>query len=92
MDVMNAIRNDRPLGDSKLGALHGFTRKTVEQRGSVSQTQLKALYGVGYSRENLLEVISAIALKTMNNYANHLVATELNAAFQDRAWAPTAEP
>ena len=85
MKVIDAIRDDLPIGDPKLGALHGFTRKMVEQRGIVSQTQLKAIYAVGYSKENVLEIVSAIALKVMSNFTNHLVGTELDSAFEDMA-------
>ena len=91
MGVVNAIRDDTPIGDPKLGALRGFTRKMVEQRGVVSQTQLKALYAVGYTRETVMEVITAIAFKVMSNFTNHVVGTELDPAAADKAWTPPAE-
>ncbi len=91
MGVLNAIRDDTPIGDPKLGALRGFTRNMVEQRGVVSQTQLKALYAVGYTRETVMEVITAIAFKIMSNFTNHVVGTELDPAAADKAWTPPAE-
>lgn len=91
MKVITAIRDDLPIGDAKLAALQGFTRKMVEQRGIVSQTQLKAVFAVGYTNENVLEIVSAIALKVMSNFTNHLVGTELDSAFEDMAWTPANE-
>lgn len=91
MNAINAIRDDRPIDDCKLGALRGFTLKLVEQRGKVSQAQLNALYAAGYSQENVLEIVAAAAYKTMSNYTNHIVGTELDGAFIDKKWVPVNE-
>ncbi len=91
MDAVNAIRDDLPLGDTKLGALRGFALKVVEQRGKVSQAQLNAFYAAGYTKETVLEIVTATAYKTLSNYTNHIVGTELDGAFIDKKWAPVNE-
>ncbi|MEH6345985.1 MAG: carboxymuconolactone decarboxylase family protein [Bermanella sp.] len=91
MNAINAIRDDQPIGDHKLGALRGFTLKVIEQRGKVSQAQLNAFYQAGYSQETVLEIVVAAAYKTMSNYTNHLVGTEVDGAFQNNKWAPINE-
>lgn len=91
MDAINAIRDDEPIGDNKLGALRGFTLKLVEQRGKVSQAQLNAFFDAGYTRETVLELVAAAAYKTMSNYTNHIVGTELDSAFLSKKWAPINE-
>ncbi|NRB41686.1 MAG: carboxymuconolactone decarboxylase family protein [Pseudomonadales bacterium] len=91
MQVINAIRDDQPIGDSKLGALRGFTLNLVAQRGKVSQAQVNALLAQGYSQEVILEIVAAAAYKTMSNYTNHIVGTELDAAFIDKRWQPINE-
>jgi len=91
MNAINAIRDDKPIDDCKLGALRGFTQKLVEQRGNVSQAQLNSLYLAGYNQETVLEIVAAAAYKTMSNYTNHIVGTELDGAFQDKKWVPVNE-
>lgn len=91
MNAVIAIRDDQPIGDSKLGALRGFTLNMVQQRGKVSQAQLNTFYGAGYTHETVLEIVAAAAYKTMSNYTNHIVGTELDGAFQDKKWAPVNE-
>jgi len=36
----------------------------------------------------VLQIVLAIAVKTISNYTNHLFDTALDAAFQRRAWTP----
>ncbi len=91
MNAINAIRDDQPIGDSKLGALRGFTLNMVEQRGKVSQAQLNAFYSAGYDQETVLEIVAAAAYKTMSNYTNHIVGTEIDGAFIDKKWLPLNE-
>lgn len=91
MQAINAIRDDQPIGNEKLGSLRGFTLNMVEQRGKVSQAQLKAFYSVGYTQETVLEIIAAAAYKTMSNYTNHIVGTSIDDAFIGKKWAPVYE-
>ena len=91
MNAVNAIRDDQPIGDSKLGALRGFTLKLVEQRCKVSEAQLNAFFSAGYDQETVLEIVAAAAYKTMSNFTNHLVGTEVDGAFIDKKWLPLNE-
>jgi uncharacterized peroxidase-related enzyme len=91
MQLIAAIRDDLPLKDPKLSALRAFTLKLVEQRGVVSQTLVDAFYSAGYTQQNVLEVVAAIALKTMSNYTNHLVGTEIDGASISKRWVPATE-
>lgn len=85
--VTNAIRNGEEIADSRLEALHRFTARVVEERGWVSDADVKDFLEAGYTPANLLEVILGVGLKTMSNYTNHIVGTELDQAFSERAWA-----
>lgn len=84
--VTNALRNGTPVPEDKLEALSQFTAKLVEQRGFVSEEDTQAFLEAGYSAANILEVILGISQKTLSNYTNHVVGTELDAAFAGRAW------
>lgn len=91
MEVIDAIRDDRPLGNPKLAVLRSFTLKLVEARGVVSQALVSDFFSAGYSRRNALEVIALIALKTMSNYTNQLVGTDLDGITMSQRWVPVKE-
>lgn len=91
MEVVNAIRDDLPLDNPKLTALRSFTLKMVEQRGVISQTLFSAFFDAGYSQQNALEVITLITFKTMSNYTNHLIGTELDGLSMAKQWLPADE-
>jgi len=91
MKVINAIRDDQPLENPKLAALRSFALKLVEQRGVISRTLLSAFFRAGYSQQNALEVIVLIAFKTMSNYTNHLVGTEIDGISMAKQWMPVSE-
>ena len=90
LDVIAAVREDRPIDDPKLEALRVFSKKMVIDRGFVSDTDVDAFLAAGYDRAAVLAVILGVALKVISNYTNHVAETPVNAAFQKHAWTPKA--
>jgi uncharacterized peroxidase-related enzyme len=84
--VTDAIRNGHSVPDAKLAALSTFTDVMVTKRGVPSTSDVQAFLSAGYSERQVLEVVLAIAVKTLSNYSNHLFHTPLDAMFEDRAW------
>jgi uncharacterized peroxidase-related enzyme len=88
--VIEAIRNDRPIADPRLAALNEMTATLLSTRGLPKITDVQAFLRAGYEERQLFEIILAIAVKTLSNYANHLLHTPLDAMFADRAWRKSA--
>lgn len=84
--VTDAIRDGEPIPDTRLAALHDFTRILVAKRGLPSRADVAAFLAAGYSERQILEIVLAIAVKTLSNYANHLFHTPVDAVFAARAW------
>lgn len=80
-DVLAALRGGDALPDPKLEALARFTREMVEHRGRPSAEAMRAFLDAGYTSQQALGVVLAIATKTFSNYVNHLAATEVDPAF-----------
>ena len=91
LDVIYAVREDRAIDDPKLEALRLFTKKTVIDRGFVSDADVDAFLAAGYTRANVLAVILGVALKVISNYTNHVAETPVNEAFQKHAWTPKSK-
>ncbi|MBS3964103.1 MAG: carboxymuconolactone decarboxylase family protein [Methylomonas sp.] len=84
--IVDALRNGKPLPDSKLDALASFARTVVKNRGVVCGQTLDKFITAGYSRAQVLEVVLGVAFKTLSNYTNHIIDTPLDTAFQAEAW------
>ena len=87
-DVINALRDNRPINDAKLEALRAFTRKVVIQRGFVSDADVEAFLASGYDQAAVLAVIVGVSLKVISNYTNHVAETPVNDIFQPFTWTP----
>ncbi len=91
-DVIAAIRDDRPIDDEKLEALRAFTTNMVDRRGWLTDEDVAAFLAAGYEKSQILDVVLAVAMKTLSNYTNHIAGTGLDAAFADFAWrAPSQD-
>lgn len=86
-DVTEAIRADAPIADQRLAALATFTQTMFFTRGRPSEADVRAFLEAGYTEKHVLDVILALAVKTLSNYANHVFATPVDAAFKSREWA-----
>lgn len=84
--VIDAIRDDDAIGDAKLEALRKFATTVVEKRGWLDDGDVEAFLDAGYDRQQVLEVILGVAMKTMSNYTNHIAGTPLDEAFSASEW------
>lgn len=84
--VLKALRLGLPLPDAKLQALSAFTRIMVASRGKPTRQDLQAFLFAGFSERQMLEIILAIAVKTISNYANHVFHTEVDHVFAAYRW------
>lgn len=85
-DVVQAIRNNKPISDPKLEALRSFTEKVVTERGSVTEEDKRAFIEAGFTKRNILDVILGVSMKTLSNYTNHIAETPLDAPFEPAKW------
>jgi uncharacterized peroxidase-related enzyme len=85
-EITDAIRDGRLISDPKLAALHDFTRTMVLRRGLPSKADVSEFLAAGYNERQILEIVLAISVKTLSNYANHLFHTPLDTMFASRAW------
>jgi alkylhydroperoxidase family enzyme len=58
----------------------------VEKSGLPSRSDVETFLAAGYSERQLLEIVLAIAVKTLSNYANHLFHTPVDEVFAARRW------
>lgn len=85
--AIEALRAGRPIDDPRLEALRHFTVILVEKRGFASDQEVQDFLSAGFTRSQALEVVLGVTMKTLSNYANHLIDTPVDAAFAPRAWA-----
>lgn len=88
-DVLRAIRSGASIPDAKLAALGVFTSHMFATRGRPTANGLKAFLDAGYTEAQVLEIVLALAVKTLSNYANHVNNPKVDEAFAAYAWNPT---
>ena len=86
-EIIDAIRNDEPIAIYKLEVLRVFTTVAVDKRGQVSDQDLSVFFEAGYEKQQVLEVIVGIAMKTLSNYVNHISDTSVDSAFAAKCWS-----
>lgn len=87
-DVVDAIRNDEVIADTKLEALRRLTSAIVESRGWPSADVINQFLSAGYGEQQILEVVLGVGVKTLSNYTNHLADTPVNEEFAKNRWEP----
>ena len=81
-EVVSAVRSNLPLPDPQLNSLVVLTREIVSERGHVGAQTIENFLAAGYRKDQILEVLIGVALKTMSNYLDHISPAELDQAFQ----------
>lgn len=83
---ITALREGGVLADAKLQALRSLAAAIVHGRGRVQPGEVAAFLAAGYGQAQVLELLVAIAAKTISNYANHIAGTPLDAFMAKTAW------
>jgi AhpD family alkylhydroperoxidase len=84
--ILTALRSGGNLPDPKLEALRSFVVDVVRSRGRVSDKRIEEFLSAEYSRQNVLEVVFAVAMKTLSNYVNHMAETPVDTQFMPQIW------
>lgn len=81
-ETVSAIRTNTPIADKKTNALVNLTREIVRERGFVKQATVDAFLSAGYRKEQIMELLLGVALKTISNYLDHISPTPLDQPFE----------
>ena len=84
-EVVSAVRSNLPLPDPKSNALVALTREIVAKRGHVESQTIENFLAAGYRKDQILEVLIGVALKTISNYTDHISPNELDQAFRSES-------
>lgn len=87
-DVLEALRQGKPLPDPRLETLRRTTWTLVTARGWIDDDGLAAFKAAGFTEAQFLEILVGIAQKTISNYANHVAETPVDSQFGKFAWRP----
>ncbi|MEX2495085.1 MAG: carboxymuconolactone decarboxylase family protein [Woeseia sp.] len=80
--VLQALRVDREIvEDERLETLRRFVKRLVVKRGQLTSEELDDLLAAGYEEKQVLDVLSAVALKTLTNYIGHLIEVPVDEVF-----------
>jgi uncharacterized peroxidase-related enzyme len=85
-DVVAAIRDGTAIPDLKLAALSHFTRTLLAKRGWVDRTDVDRFVAAGFGERQVLEIVLAMAVKTLSNSSNHLFDTQVDDVFAKWGW------
>ena len=82
-ETIEAIRSYQQIPDPKLEQLSTFTSVMVKTRGLPTSDNVNNFINAGYAEKNILDIILAIAVKTLSNYSNHIFHTHVDEMFQE---------
>jgi uncharacterized peroxidase-related enzyme len=83
---IQAVRDGRPITDSKLEALRAFAASVTRNRGAVNRADVSAFKAAGYDNRAVLDVLVLAATKLISNYTNHLADTPNDAFMKGAEW------
>jgi len=89
-DHVQKLRDDEPLSDPRLDTLARFVSKLVHSDCYVSEQDIEDFLAQGFTRCNVLEIITMMANKLIAVYANRVMGTDLDEALLSARWSKTA--
>lgn len=89
-DTIEAIRNNRLPEDKESAALVKFVRQVVKERGWVGEAAVQEFLDAGFGQEQVMDLLTAVAMKTLSNYSNHLSDPTINPELEKFDWKPAS--
>ena len=84
---LEALRKEVALSDVRLDALVDFTRHIVRSRGFIGEAAVEKFLAVGFTKQQILEILVCVAMKTLSNYTNHIAETPVDQPFSEFKWS-----
>ena len=81
-ETVAAIRAGESTGNKKTDAMIALVRELVSKRGHASPETIETFLAVGYTKNQVMELLLAVAMKTISNYLDHISPAPLDAAFE----------
>lgn len=85
-EILDALRSQKQLPDPKLEALSKFGISVAKERGYPTKEATSALTEAGFTDAHIAGVITAVGMKSMSNYINHIAETEVDEMFAEFNW------
>ena len=76
--TLDALNKNQQIEDSKDAALAKFTQTIIKDRGRISDSAINDFLSAGFTKQQILEVMIIVSIKTLSNYINHLTNPEPN--------------
>jgi len=89
-EYIQKLREGETLSNSKLEALQQFVSKLVQSDCHVSKQDIDDFLAQGFTRCNVLEIITMMANKLIAVYANRVMGTDLDEALLPARWSRLA--
>jgi uncharacterized peroxidase-related enzyme len=77
-EIIAAVHGNTHIPDPKLNALVSLVRELVRERGYAEAKTIQKFLAAGYAKEQVMEILLGIALKTISNYLDHISPTPLD--------------
>jgi len=77
-ESLDAIANKQAISDPKDAAIAKLVVSMVKNRGWVPAEEIEEFLAAGYTRQQYLEAVLVVTIKTLSNYINHITEPEPN--------------
>ena len=88
--IVQNLRSGLPLKDERLEALRQFATSLVQTGCQVTEDQINAFLEHGFSRRNVLDIITMMANKLIAIFANRVMGTDLDEMLKPAQWSRVA--
>jgi alkylhydroperoxidase family enzyme len=85
-NVIDQVRKGQPLDDARLEALRTFVTEMVNRGGRVTDETARRFFDVGYTKQNLFEVILGIASETFASFTDRVSGVPIDDEFRPYVW------
>ena len=76
--TLMAVSSCSEINDPKDRALVVFAQSITKKRGRPDEAEVQAFLNVGFTKQQIFEVLLIVSIKTLSNYINHLTNPEIN--------------
>jgi len=76
--TLTAVVTCDSIIDPKDRALVTFAQTITKTRGRPEEAEIQSFLNAGYTKQQIIEVILIVSIKTLSNYVNHLTHPEPN--------------